>query len=96
MTITCFIRYEIDPYQRAAFAAYAHNWSQIVSRCGGHLLGYFLPPEGTNYIAWGIIYFESLASYEAYRKRLKEDLSARENFARANPAFYITRGVHLS
>lgn len=51
MTITCFIRYEIDPYQRDAFNEYAENWGRIIPRCGGHLVGYFLPHEGTNNIA---------------------------------------------
>jgi hypothetical protein len=35
MTITCFIRYQIDPFQRAAFKEYAHNWGRIIPRCGG-------------------------------------------------------------
>jgi hypothetical protein len=47
--ITCFIRYEIDPFQREAFREYAENWGRIIPRCGGRLLGYFLPHEGTNY-----------------------------------------------
>lgn len=51
MSITCFIRYQIDPFQKDAFAAYAKNWGSIISRCGGHLVGYFLPAEGTNDIA---------------------------------------------
>jgi hypothetical protein len=42
-TITCFIRYEIDPFQREAFREYAQNWLRIIPRCGGELLGYFLP-----------------------------------------------------
>jgi hypothetical protein len=62
MTITCFIRYRIDPFQRDAFAAYATAWAEIIPRCGGHLVGYFLPHEGTNDIAWGLIAFESLAA----------------------------------
>ncbi|RYY70126.1 MAG: NIPSNAP family protein, partial [Comamonadaceae bacterium] len=61
MTITCFIRYQIDPFQRDAFRAYALNWGRIIPRCGGRLLGYFLPCEGTNDIAWGLIGFDSLA-----------------------------------
>lgn len=65
MTIACFIRYEIDPFQRAAFQTYAENWGRIIPRCGGELLGYFLPHEGTNNVAWGLIAFESLAAYEA-------------------------------
>lgn len=80
MQITCFIRYQIDPFQRDEFKKYAQNWGSIIPRCGGHLLGYFLPYEGTNDIAWGLIAFESLASYEAYRNRLKSDPEARQNF----------------
>jgi len=79
-TITCFIRYEIDPFQREAFREYAQNWLRIIPRCGGDLLGYFLPHEGTNNIAWGLIAFESLAAYEAYRARLKSDPGGRVNF----------------
>jgi hypothetical protein len=89
MSITCFIRYEIDPFQRAAFQAYADNWSQIIPRCGGHLIGYFLPHEGTNNIAWGLISFDSLAAYEAYRTRLKNDAAGRENFALAQSQRFI-------
>ena len=48
MTITCVIRYQIDPFQREAFAQYAANWGKVIPRCGGHLIGYFLPYEGTN------------------------------------------------
>jgi hypothetical protein len=80
MKITCVIRYEIDPYQRDAFKKYAENWGRIIPRCGGHLVGYFLPHEGTNYVGWGLIGFESLASYEMYRARLKSDSEARANF----------------
>ena len=81
--ITCFIRYQIDPFQRDAFNQYAENWGRIIPRCGGHLLGYFLPYEGTNDVAWGLIAFESLAAYEAYRTRLKADVEARENLMMA-------------
>lgn len=89
MTITCFIRYTIDPLQRAAFKAYAENWGRIIPRCGGHLIGYFLPHEGTNNIAWGLISFKSLADYEAYRTRLYEDAEARANFAAAQAQRFI-------
>ena len=54
MTITCFIRYEIDPFQKDQFATYSENWSRIIPRLGGHLLGYFVPHEGSNYEAWGV------------------------------------------
>ncbi|MEO8059492.1 MAG: NIPSNAP family protein [Burkholderiales bacterium] len=89
MTITCFIRYTIDPFQRDAFKQYAENWGRIIPRCGGHLVGYFLPHEGTNDVAWGLIAFESLAAYETYRARLKTDAEGRENFALAQAARFI-------
>jgi len=91
MSITCFIRYEIDPFQRAAFNAYAENWGRIIPRCGGRLVGYFVPYEGTNFVAWGLISFDSLAQYEAYRKRLKEDTEARANFEFAQEKRFILR-----
>ncbi len=83
MGITCVIRYEIDPFQRDEFKEYAENWGRIIPRCGGHLLGYFLPYEGTNNIAWGLIAFDSLAAYEAYRARLRSDEDGRANFTMA-------------
>jgi len=85
------IRYEIDPFQRESFAEYARRWSDIIPRCGGRLLGYFLPHEGTNYEAWGLIGFESLAAYESYRARLKSDPEGRENFAFAQAKKFILR-----
>ncbi|MDB5945919.1 MAG: hypothetical protein JWQ33_945 [Ramlibacter sp.] len=91
MTITCLIRYQIDPFQRDAFKTYAENWGRIIPACGGHLLGYFLPHEGTNDVAWGLIGFDSLAAYEAYRARLKTDLAGRENFAFAQQKKFILR-----
>jgi hypothetical protein len=91
MTITCFIRYRIDPFQRAEFRSYAENWGRIIPRCGGHLIGYFLPSEGTNDIAWGLIAFDTLAAYEQYRTRLRSDPDARENFTFAQTKRFILR-----
>ena len=91
MKITCVIRYQIDPFQRDAFKKYAENWGRIIPRNGGHLIGYFLPHEGTNDIAWGLIAFDSLKSYEAYRMQIKEDREALENFAMANDKRLILR-----
>ena len=89
--IICFIRYEIDPFQRDLFAEYARRWGEIIPRCGGHLLGYFLPHEGSNYEAWGLIGFDSLAAYEAYRARLRTDREGRANFAFAQDKRFILR-----
>lgn len=89
--IACFIRYQIDPFQKDAFKTYAENWGRIIPRCGGHLIGYFLPDEGTNDIGWGLIGFENLAAYEAYRKRLKTDKESLENFSIAQDKRIILR-----
>jgi hypothetical protein len=89
--VTCIIRYQIDPFQRDAFKKYAENWGHIIPRCGGNLIGYFLPYEGTNDVGWALIGFESLAAYEAYRVRLKADPEARENLAAAQSKRFILR-----
>jgi hypothetical protein len=91
MTLTCFIRYEIDPFKRELFRQYAEAWARVIPRCGGHLLGYFLPGEGTNYEAWGLISFDSLAAYEAYRRRLRADADGRANFEFAQRERLILR-----
>lgn len=89
MTLTCFIRYRLDPFQRDAFERYAQTWARVIPRCGGHLLGYFMPHEGTSDEAWGLIAFPSLAAYEAYRQRLREDPEGRANFEFAQAQRFI-------
>jgi len=89
MTVTCCIRYVIDPFQRDAFEAYARNWLTIIPACGGDLIGYFLPHEGTNNVALALISFDSLAAYEAYRARLKTDVAGAANFAMAQQMRFI-------
>lgn len=91
MAVTCLIRYEIDPFQRDAFADYARQWLRIIPRCGGDLIGYFLPLEGTNYEAWALIGFDSLAAYEAYRARLRQDPDGVANFTTAQTKRFIVR-----
>jgi hypothetical protein len=91
MPITCFIRYQIDPFQRDGFRRYAEAWARIIPRCGGALIGYFLPHEGSNDVAWGLIGFDSLAAYERYRAALREDPEGRANFARAVAERFILR-----
>jgi hypothetical protein len=91
MTVTCCIRYVLDPFKRDAFEAYARNWTTIIPRCGGDLLGYFMPHEGTNDIALALISFDSLAAYEAYRSRLKADPEGAANFRLAEEQRFILR-----
>lgn len=91
MTITCFIRYQIDPFQRDAFKRYAEAWGRIIPRCGGELIGYFLPHEGCNDVAWGLIDFDDLAAYERYRATLKSDPEGRANFEHAQSERFILR-----
>ena len=91
MTLTVFIRYEIDPFQKEAFKQYADNWGRIIPRCGGHLVGYFLPDEGTNYEAWGLISFDNLAAYEIYRARLRADAEGMRNFTWAQEQRFILK-----
>jgi len=91
MTITCFIRYQIDPFQSVAFRQYADAWGRIIPRCGGNLIGYFLPHEGTNDVAWGLISFDSMAAYERYRAVLKNDREGLANFEMARKLRFILR-----
>jgi hypothetical protein len=81
--ITCCIQYTLDPRQIGAFEAYATRWPPIIERCGGRLIGYYLPKEGANNFALALIDFDSLAEYERYRETLTRDPEARENFADA-------------
>jgi NIPSNAP protein len=87
--ITCHIRYTLDPFKRADFEAYARRWLTIIPKCGGDLLGYFMPHEGTNNIGHALISFPSLAAYEAYRARLRADPEGAANFAFAQERRFI-------
>ncbi|HLI10823.1 MAG TPA: NIPSNAP family protein [Alphaproteobacteria bacterium] len=81
--IVCCIRYTLDPRRLADFERYATTWPPIIARCGGELIGYFLPKEGANNFALALIEFDSLAAYERYREKLAADADAKENLAHA-------------
>lgn len=89
--ITCFIRYEIDPFKREAFETYAKAWGEAIPRCGADLVGYFAPHEGSSSVAYGVYHVADLASYEAYRARLAADPAGRENYAFARREQFIRR-----
>ena len=80
MAVTVFIRYQLDPFKRAMFEQYAQRWLTVIPKCGGDLIGYWMPHEGTNNIAFALISFENLAVYETYRARLRADGEGMANF----------------
>ena len=89
MTITVFIEYRLDPYKRDRFEEYARRWLDIIPRCGGDLVGYWMPHEGTNDVAYALISFDSLAAYETYRARLLDDDAGMANFRFAQDERFI-------
>jgi hypothetical protein len=89
MTVTVFIRYQLDPFKRDSFEEYARRWLKIIPKCGGQLVGYWMPHEGTDNVAYALISFDSLASYEAYRTRLKADQEGKVNFEFAQKERFI-------
>jgi len=93
--ITCFIRYDIEPWGRDAFVDYARAWGQAIPDCGADLIGYFAPHEGSATTAYGVYNIESLAEYEAYRARLKDHPLGRQNFAFAQGERFIRREDRL-
>lgn len=89
MAITVFIRYQLDPFKRDAFEEYARRWLTVIPACGGDVVGYWMPHEGTNNVAYGLISFENLAAYEAYRTRLKNAAGGIANFRVAEEQRFI-------
>lgn len=89
--VTCFIRYEIDPFKVDAFEEYARTWGQAIPRCGADLIGYFAPHEGSATTAYGVYDIESLAAYEQYRMRLRDDPLGRENYEFAKRERFILK-----
>jgi hypothetical protein len=91
MTITCFIRYEIDPFQKDAFVEYARKWGEAIPRCGADLVGYFAPHEGSATTAYAVYHIDSLAAYESYRARLAADPAGKANYEFARERRFILR-----
>ncbi|HWA60358.1 MAG TPA: NIPSNAP family protein [Caulobacteraceae bacterium] len=93
--ITCFIRYDIDPFRPEAFEAYARAWGQIIPRCGGDLVGYWGPHEGSATLGLAAINFDGLGDYEAYRARIRADAEGKANFDFARREGFIRREDRL-
>src|SRR6202045_1162029 len=65
---TLCIRYTLDPNKTAHFKAYVDAELAAIRRSGGKVVGYFLPTDfaGPTNLAYGLMDFSSLASYERY------------------------------
>jgi hypothetical protein len=88
-TVTCFIKYKLDPYKLKEFEAYAQVWLDVIPQCGGDLVGYWMPHEGTNYEAMALISFKSMADYETYRAALRKNDAGMANFTRSQEQKFI-------
>lgn len=91
MSLTCFIRYEIDPFAKDKFARYARTWGQAIPAAGADLIGYFGPHEGSATTAYGVYNIDSLADYEAYRQRLASSDLGKANYEFAAKERFILR-----
>ena len=78
--VTCYLRYEIDPYKLKEFEKYARMWIPLVNKFGGQHNGYFLPSEGASNIALALFTFPSLAKYEQYREDSFNDEACKTAF----------------
>jgi hypothetical protein len=79
--LTVCIRYTLDTHKLADFERYARNWPEPIKRCGGELVGYYLPTKiaGPTNFALALINFSDLAAYERYRDALMKDADASGN-----------------
>lgn len=93
--ITCFIRYEIDPFAQEEFAEYARMWGAAIPAAGAELFGYFAPHEGSLTTAYGVYSLPDLAAYEAYRARLRASPAGRAAFDFARRERFIRREDRL-
>ena len=86
--ITLSIRYTLAASKLADFAAYAEALQKPLARCGGSLVGYYLPTKlaGPTNVALALIDFPSLAAYEQYRERLAVDPDATDCLRRVESA----------
>ena len=82
--LTLCIRYKFNPEKLADIAQYFEEEQPVIERCGGRIVGYFLPTDfaGATDEAIGLIDLASLAAYQDYRKALADDPEHKENIAR--------------
>ena len=82
--MTLCIRYKFNPEHLSAVNEYFKTEQPVIERCGGSVVGYFLPTDfaGANDEAIGLIDIPSLAAYETYRAKLADDPQHKDNVAR--------------
>jgi hypothetical protein len=82
--ITLCIRYTFAPSHLGDLEAYVEAEQPVIERCGGRIVGYFLPTDfaGPTNEALGLIDLPSLAAYETYRQALLDDPLHQKNVAR--------------
>ncbi len=96
MTITVFIRYQLDPFKRDAFEAYAKRWLTIIPKCGGNDVRYWMPHEGTNNIAFGLISFPTPRRLRSLPDAPQVRSRGRREFPHGGgAALHPCRGAHL-
>lgn len=73
--VTLCIRYTLDPLKRSEFERYAQTLLRVIPRCGGELVGYYLPTKlaGPTNFGLALINFPNLGAYEKYRENLLND-----------------------
>jgi hypothetical protein len=78
--LTLSIRYRLDHHKLSDFDAYARALAEPIRRCGGNLIGYFLPTRfaGRTDEALALIGFPDLSAYERYREAFTKDRGAVE------------------
>ncbi len=91
--LTLVIRYRIDHHKLHDFDAYARALADPIRRCGGTLVGYFLPTRfaGRTDEALALIAFADLAAYERYRHALASDPGAVDCLERVERSGCIVR-----
>ena len=82
--LTLCIRYKFNPEKIADIRRYFEEEQPVIERCGGRIVGYFLPTDfaGATDEAIGLIDLPSLAVYEDYREALAADPEHKGNIAR--------------
>ena len=78
---TLCIRYTLDPNRLRHFRDYVEQELEAIRNAGGAVVDYWLPTDfaGPTNIAYGLIDFPTLASYERYRRALADDPLHRRN-----------------